>query len=165
MEFVDCVFQPLEVPAQAEIVLEGTVDPNERFPEGPFGDHTGCCTPVEPFPVSLLTALTRRSEAIYPPMEDVRMGRVTERLLLPLIRLFLFEIVDIHTPAEGMFHTLVVVSIEKRYPAQARWVIHFLWGLEPGHGHLPGPGRPARPRPVQPPHWWQDRPGCGGQAA
>jgi len=136
VELVDCVSQPLEVPAQAEIVLEGTVDPNEHLPEGPFGDHTGYYTPVEPFPVFHLTALTRRARPIYPttvvgapPMEDVWMGKATERLFLPLIRLFLPEVVDLRMPAEGIFHNLVLVSIRKRYPGHARKVIHGLWGL------------------------------------
>ena len=136
VEFVDCITQPLEVPAEAEIVLEGYVDPNEHLPEGPFGDHTGYYTPVEPFPVFHLTAITYRNQPIYPttivgmpPMEDVWMGKATERLFLPLLRLFLPEIVDIHMPAEGVFHNLVLVSIKKRYPGHARKVIFGLWGL------------------------------------
>ncbi len=136
VEFVDCVSQPLEVPAHAEIVLEGYVDPNEHLPEGPFGDHTGYYTPVEPFPVFHLTAVTHRRDPIYPttivgvpPMEDVWMGKATERLFLPLMRLFLPEIVDVNMPAEGIFHNLVLVSIRKRYPGHARKVIHGLWGL------------------------------------
>jgi 4-hydroxy-3-polyprenylbenzoate decarboxylase len=136
VEFVECVSQPLEVPAQAEIVLEGYVDPNEHLPEGPFGDHTGYYTPIEPFPVFHLTAITRRASPIYPttvvgvpPMEDVWMGKATERLFIPLIRLFLPEVVDVCMPAEGIFHNLVLVSIRKRYPGQARKVMHGLWGL------------------------------------
>jgi len=136
VEFVECVSQPLEVPAEAEIVLEGFVDPNEHLPEGPFGDHTGYYTPVEPFPVFHLTAITRRTDPIYPttivgvpPMEDVWMGKATERLFLPLMRLFLPEIVDVCMPAQGIFHNLVLVSIRKRYPGHARKVIHGLWGL------------------------------------
>ncbi|MCJ7513381.1 MAG: menaquinone biosynthesis decarboxylase [Anaerolineales bacterium] len=136
VEFVDCQTIPLEVPAQAEIVIEGFVDPNARLPEGPFGDHTGYYTPVEPFPVFNVTAITRRREAIYPatlvgipPMEDVWMGKAAERLFLPLMRLFLPEIVDVNMPAEGVFHNLVLVSIQKRYPGHARKVIHGLWGL------------------------------------
>ncbi|MBN1537330.1 MAG: menaquinone biosynthesis decarboxylase [Anaerolineales bacterium] len=134
--FVDCVSQPLEVPAQAEIVIEGEIDPNEHHPEGPFGDHTGYYTPVEPFPVFHVTAITHRKDAIYPatvvgipPMEDVWMGKATERLFLPLIRLFLPEIMDINMPAEGVFHNLVLVSIKKRYPGHARKVVFGLWGL------------------------------------
>ena len=134
--FVDCLTQPLEVPAQAEIVIEGYVDPDEHLPEGPFGDHTGYYTPVEPFPVFHVTAITHRRDAIYPativgipPTEDVWMGKATERLFLPLLRLFLPEIVDFSMPAEGVFHNLVLVSIKKRYPGHARKVIFGLWGL------------------------------------
>lgn len=134
--FVDCVSQPLEAPAQAEIVIEGYIDPNEHRPEGPFGDHTGYYTPVELFPVFHVTAITHRKNPIYPativgipPMEDVWMGKATERLFLPLMRLFLPEIVDVNMPAEGVFHNLVLVSIKKRYPGHARKVIFGLWGL------------------------------------
>ncbi len=136
VEFVDGVSIPLEVPAHAEIVIEGYVDPNEHLPEGPFGDHTGYYTPVEPFPVFHTTAITRRSDAIYPatvvgipPMEDRWMGKATERLFLPLMRLFLPEIVDVAMPGEGVFHNLVLVSIRKRYPGHAAKVMHGLWGL------------------------------------
>ncbi len=136
VEFVDCVSQPLEVPANAEIVIEGFFNPDEHLPEGPFGDHTGYYTPVEPFPVLHITAITHRSEPIYPttivgipPMEDIWMGKATERLFLPLIRLFLPEIIDINMPAEGVFHNLVLVSIKKRYPGHARKAISGLWGL------------------------------------
>jgi 4-hydroxy-3-polyprenylbenzoate decarboxylase len=134
--FIDCISQPLEVPAQAEIVIEGYVDPNEHQPEGPFGDHTGYYTPIEPFPVFHVTAITQRRNPIYPttivgipPMEDAWMGKATERLFLPLMRIFLPEIVDIHMPAEGVFHNLVLVSIQKRYPGHARKVVTGLWGL------------------------------------
>jgi 4-hydroxy-3-polyprenylbenzoate decarboxylase len=136
IEFVDCVTQPLTVPANAEIVIEGYVDPDEHLPEGPFGDHTGYYTPVEPFPVFHVTAITHRQKPIYPttvvgipPMEDVWMGKATERLFLPLIRLFLPEITNINMPAEGVFHNLVIVSIKKRFPGHARKVIFGLWGL------------------------------------
>jgi 4-hydroxy-3-polyprenylbenzoate decarboxylase len=134
--FIDCVSVPLEVPAEAEIVIEGYIDPNDHRPEGPFGDHTGYYTPVEFFPVFHVTAITRRSDAVYPttivgipPMEDVWMGKATERLFLPLMRLFLPEIVDVNMPPEGVFHNLVVVAIKKRFPGHARKVIFGLWGL------------------------------------
>ncbi|HEX7974540.1 MAG TPA: menaquinone biosynthesis decarboxylase [Anaerolineales bacterium] len=136
VEFIDCVSQPLEAPAQAEIVIEGFVDPNDHRPEGPFGDHTGYYTPVEPFPVFHITAITHRQNPIYPativgipPQEDVWMGKATERLFLPLMRLFLPEIVDVNMPGEGVFHNLVLVSIKKRFPGHARKVIFGLWGL------------------------------------
>jgi 4-hydroxy-3-polyprenylbenzoate decarboxylase len=136
VEFVKCVSQPLEVPAQAEIVIEGWVDPGEHLPEGPFGDHTGYYTPVEPFPVFHVTAITRRAKPIYPttivgvpPVEDVYMGKATERLFLPLLRLFLPEVLDYHMPAQGVFHNLVIVKIRKRYPGHARKVMFGIWGL------------------------------------
>jgi 4-hydroxy-3-polyprenylbenzoate decarboxylase len=136
VEFVRCVSQPLEVPANADIVIEGTIDPNQHLPEGPFGDHTGYYTPIEPFPVFNVTAVTHRHNPIYPatvvgipPMEDYWMGKATERLFLPLLKLFLPEIVDYRMPAPGVFHNLVIVSIKKRYPGHARKVIHGLWGL------------------------------------
>lgn len=136
VEFVDCITQPLEVPAQADIVIEGVVDPNEHALEGPFGDHTGYYTPAEPFPVFHVTAITRREAPIYPttivgipPMEDAYLGKATERLFLPLLRLFLPEVLDYNMPPAGVFHNLVVVKIRKRYPGHARKVIFGLWGL------------------------------------
>ena len=134
--FVRCVTQPLTVPADADIVIEGYVDTTNQRPEGPFGDHTGYYTPVERFPAFHVTAITRRRKPIYPatvvgipPMEDYWMGKATERLFLPLLRLFLPEVVDFAMPAPGVFHNLVLVSIQKRYPGHARKVIHGLWGL------------------------------------
>ena len=136
VEFVKCVSQPLEVPANAEIVIEGYFNPNEHLPEGPFGDHTGYYTPVEPFPVFHITAVTHRADPVYPttivgipPMEDVWMGKATERIFLPLLRLFLPEVMDINMPSEGVFHNLVLVSIKKRFPGHARKVISGVWGL------------------------------------
>lgn len=136
VEFVNCISQPLEVPAHAEIVIEGYVDTTQHLPEGPFGDHTGYYTPVELYPVFHVTAITHRKDPIYPttivgipPMEDVWMGKATERLFLPLMRLFLPEIVDVNMPPEGVFHNLVLVSIKKRFPGHAHKVIHGLWGL------------------------------------
>jgi 4-hydroxy-3-polyprenylbenzoate decarboxylase len=135
VEFVAVSFA-LDVPANAEIVIEGYIDPNEHLPEGPFGDHTGYYTPVEPFPVFHVTAITHCQDPIYPativgipPQEDVWMGKATERLFIPLMRLFLPEIVDVCMPAEGVFHNLVLVSIKKRFPGHARKVIFGLWGL------------------------------------
>jgi len=133
---VKCVTQPLEAPADAEIVIEGYVDPAESRPEGPFGDHTGYYTPVDDYPVLHVTALTHRRDPIYPatlvgrpPMEDYWMGKATERLFLPLMRLFMSEIVDIAMPPEGIFHNLVLVSIKKRFPGHPRKVLNGLWGL------------------------------------
>jgi len=136
VELVRCVTQPLEVPADAEIVIEGYVDPREQRLEGPFGDHTGYYSLPDQYPVMHVTALTHRRDAIYPttivgkpPMEDYWMGKATERLFLPLIRMFQNEVVDINMPAEGVFHNLVIVSIRKRYPGHARKVMYGLWGL------------------------------------
>ena len=136
LDMVECVTQPIKVPAQAEIIIEGYVDVNEQQAEGPFGDHTGYYTPVEYFPTFHVTAITHRKNPIYPatvvgipPMEDVWMGKATERIFLPLMQLFMPEIVDVHLPAAGVFHNLALVSIKKRFPGHARKVIHGLWGL------------------------------------
>ena len=136
IQLVKCKTVDMEVPAHAEIVLEGYVDPNELRNEGPFGDHTGYYSPREPYPVFHVTAITHRKDAIYPttivgrpPMEDYFMGKATERLFLPLIQMVLPEVVDINMPAEGVFHNLVLVSIRKEYPGQARKVAYALWGL------------------------------------
>ena len=136
VELVRCLTQPLEVPANAEIVIEGYVDPAESRLEGPFGDHTGFYTPPAPYPVLHITAVTHRKDPIYPttivgkpPMEDYWMGKATERLFLPLMKIFQGEIVDVNMPAAGVFHNLIFVSIKKRYPGHARKVINGLWGL------------------------------------
>ena len=136
IELAPCVSQPLETPANAEFVIEGYVDPLETAPEGPFGDHTGRYTPVEDYPVLHVTAVTHRARPIYPatvvgmpPMEDYWMGKATERLFLPLMKLFMGEILDVSMPAQGVFHNLALVSIHKRYPGHARKVINGLWGL------------------------------------
>ncbi len=133
---VTCKTVDLEVPAEAEIVLEGWVDPAERRLEGPFGDHTGYYSLARDYPVFHLQALTRRKAPIYPttivgrpPQEDYWLGKATERIFLPIIRLLLPEVVDMNMPAEGVFHNLVIVSIRKRYPGQARKVMYALWGL------------------------------------
>lgn len=136
VEFVRCVTQPIEAPAQAEVIIEGYVDLTDYRDEGPFGDHTGYYTPVERFPAFHVTAVTHRRDPIYPatvvgipPMEDVWMGKATERLFLPLIRLVMPEVLDINMPAEGVFHNLVLVRLQKRFPGHARKVMHGLWGL------------------------------------
>lgn len=136
VEVVPCRTIDLEVPANAQIVLEGYAEPKERRMEGPFGDHTGFYSLAEPFPVFHLTAVTARRDPIYPtiivgrpPMEDGPMGTATVRLFLPAVRKVLPEIVDMHLPVEGIFHNLVIVSIRKRYPGHARKVMHALWGL------------------------------------
>jgi len=136
VEMVKCETIDLEVPAHAEIVLEGYVNPKERRPEGPFGDHTGYYSMQDLYPVFHITCITRREKPIYPstivgkpPMEDCFIGKATERIFLPLIKRQLPEIVDINLPIEGVFHNLAVVSIDKRFPGHARKVINALWGL------------------------------------
>jgi 4-hydroxy-3-polyprenylbenzoate decarboxylase len=126
----------LEVPASAEIVLEGYVEQGDLAEEGPFGDHTGFYTAAEPFPVFHVTAMTMRREAIYPsivvgkpPQEDAWLGKATERIFLPAIRASVPEIVDYDLPVAGAFHNCAIVSIRKSYPAQARKVMHAIWGL------------------------------------
>ena len=117
----------IDVPANAEIVLEGYVEPGDLAPEGPFGDHTGYYTGVEPFPVFHVTALTMRRDAIYPsivvgkpPQEDAWLGKATERIFLPAIRMSVPEIVDYDLPVAGAFHNCCIVSIRKRSPATRR---------------------------------------------
>jgi 4-hydroxy-3-polyprenylbenzoate decarboxylase len=136
MELVKCVSVELEVPAEAEIVLEGYVDPTEDLIlEGPFGDHTGFYSLADYYPAFHVTAVTMRRNPVYPstivgkpPMEDYYIGHATERIFLPLTRLILPEIVDYHMPAEGIFHNLVFVSIDKAYPGHAFKVMNGLWG-------------------------------------
>ncbi len=136
IEMVKCVTVDLEVPASSHIVLEGYVEPGERRREGPFGDHTGFYSRPDDYPVFHLTCLTRRNRPTYlttivgvPPMEDFYLGMASERIFLPIIRKTVPEIVDMHFPAEGIFHNLVIVSIDKRYPGHARKIMHAFWGL------------------------------------
>jgi 4-hydroxy-3-polyprenylbenzoate decarboxylase len=136
VETVRCRTVDLEVPADAEFVLEGYANPGERRREGPFGDHTGYYSLADDFPVFHLTCMTRRTEPVYPativgrpPKEDCFLGKATERIFLPLIRLQLPEIVDINLPVEGIFHNLALVRIRKRYPGHAYKVMHALWGM------------------------------------
>lgn len=136
VEMVQCKTVNIQVPADAEIIIEGYVEPGERRMEGPFGDHTGYYSLQAEFPVFHVTCITRRKNAIYPativgkpPKEDCFMAKATERIFLPLIRLQVPEIVDMNLPIEGVFHNLAVVSIRKQYPGQARKVMHALWGI------------------------------------
>jgi 4-hydroxy-3-polyprenylbenzoate decarboxylase len=136
LEMVKGVTVDLEVPASAEIVLEGYVERGDVTQEGPFGDHTGYYTAAEPFPVFHVTALTMRRDAIYPsivvgkpPAEDAWLGKATERIFLPALRLTVPEIVDYDLPVAGAFHNLVIVSIRKAFPGHARKVMHAIWGL------------------------------------
>ena len=136
IEMIRCVTSDLEVPASSHIVLEGYVEPGERRREGPFGDHTGLYSQPDAFPVFHLTCITQRKRPTYlttvvgvPPMEDYYLGLASERIFLPMIRKTLPEIVDMHFPAEGIFHNLVIVSIDKRYPGHARKIMSAFWGL------------------------------------
>ena len=137
IELVKCVTNDLQVPANADFVIEGYVDPKEPLrDEGPFGDHTGYYTLPEPYPVFHITAITHRHNAIYPativgrpPMEDFYIGAASVKLFLPIFQMNFPEIVDIALPAEGVFHNLVVVSIRKTYPMQAYKIMHGLWGM------------------------------------
>jgi len=136
VELVPARSVDLEVPANAEIVLEGYVDPTERVVEGPFGDHTGYYSAPEPFPVFHVTRVTHREHPIYlttvtgkPPTEDAVLGKAVERIFRPVIRMVLPEIVDMNLPMEGLFINVGIVSIRKAYPEQPRKVMHALWGL------------------------------------
>ncbi|MGH9486885.1 MAG: UbiD family decarboxylase [Terriglobales bacterium] len=136
VELVKCQTVDLEVPACAEIVLEGYVDLNERRREGPFGDHTGFYSLGDNYPVLHLTAITHRRDAIYattivgkPPMEDGWMGEAITRIFLPLLQMQFPEVVDMNLPLEGVFHNLMIVSIRKSYPGHARKVMNGIWGL------------------------------------
>jgi 4-hydroxy-3-polyprenylbenzoate decarboxylase len=136
VELVKCETVDLEVPATSEIVLEGYVQLDELRMEGPFGDHTGFYTPEDLYPVFHVTCLTHRKNPIYsttivgkPPMEDAWMGKAVERIFLPLMRLTIPEIVDVNLPVEGIFHNLMIVSIRKSYPGQARKVMNGIWAL------------------------------------
>lgn len=126
----------IEVPAEAEFIIEGYLDPNERKPEGPFGDHTGFYSPIDEYPVFHVTCITHRKNAIYPttivgppPMEDCYLAKVTERIFLPLIKMIVPEIIDMNLPMEGVFHNCAIVSIKKFYPMHAQKVMHALWGM------------------------------------
>jgi len=136
IELVRCKTVDIEVPADAEFVLEGVVPPGERRMEGPFGDHTGFYTLEDEYPVFRITAITHRRSPVYPttivgrpPMEDGWLGKATERLFLPLVRLFVPEVLDYNLPVEACFHNLCIVKIRKRYPGHAQKVMHALWGL------------------------------------
>ena len=136
VSLVKCKTVDLEVPANAEIILEGFIDPSEMRLEGPFGDHTGYYSQDGDYPVFHLTAITHRKDPIYlttivgkPPQEDFYLGRATERIFLPLLRTQLPEIVDMDMPVEGVFHNCVIVSFDKRYPMQSRRLMSALWGL------------------------------------
>ena len=136
VELARCSTIDLEVPADAEIVLEGYVEKGELRREGPFGDHTGYYSLADDYPVFHITAMSHRRDPIYPativgrpPMEDAFLGKATERLFLPLLKMVQPEIVDMDLPLEGVFHDCAVISIRKTYPGQARKVMNAVWGM------------------------------------
>lgn len=137
VELVKCKTIDMEVPANADFIIEGYVDSSEPLRiEGPFGDHTGFYSPADPYPVFHVTCITHRRDAIYPatlvgkpPQEDVYLGKATERIFLPMLQMFLPEVTDYNMPPEGTFHNCVLVKIKKRYPGHARKVIHGMWGM------------------------------------
>ncbi|WP_420239166.1 UbiD family decarboxylase [Telmatobacter bradus] len=136
LEIVQCETVDLQVPAHAEIILEGYVELGELRTEGPFGDHTGFYTMTEEYPVFHLTCITHRKDPIYaativgkPPMEDTYLAKAVERIFLPAMKMTIPEIVDINLPAEGVAHNLMLVSIKKSYPGQARKVMNAIWSL------------------------------------
>jgi 4-hydroxy-3-polyprenylbenzoate decarboxylase len=136
VELVKCETVDLEVPASSEIVLEGYVNLDELRTEGPFGDHTGFYSLEDLYPVFHVQCITHRKDAIYattivgkPPMEDAYMGKAVERIFLPLMKLTIPELIDVNLPVEGVFHNLMIVSIRKSYPGQARKVMNAVWSL------------------------------------
>ncbi len=136
VELVKCRTIDMEVPADADIILEGYVDPSEMRLEGPFGDHTGYYSLAGDYPVFHITCITHRKDAIYPativgkpPQEDCYIALATERIFLPLLKMQLPEVVDMHLPMEGVFHNCVLVSIKKSFPGHARKIMHSLWGM------------------------------------
>ncbi len=136
IEIIKCETVDLEVPANAEIILEGYVELGELRSEGPFGDHTGFYTMTDEYPVFHLTCITHRKDPIYaativgkPPMEDAWMGKAVERIFLPAMKITIPELVDIHLPVEAVFHNLMLVSIRKSYPGHARKVMNAIWSL------------------------------------
>ncbi|MDP9053942.1 MAG: UbiD family decarboxylase, partial [Acidobacteriota bacterium] len=136
VEMVKCHTIDLEVPANAEIVLEGYVELGELRTEGPFGDHTGYYSLADEYPVFHVTCVTQKKDPVYattivgpPPMEDFYMGKAIERIFLPLMRMQIPEVRDMCMPAEGIFHNIMLISIRKSYPGHARKVMSAIWGL------------------------------------
>jgi 4-hydroxy-3-polyprenylbenzoate decarboxylase len=136
VELVQCKTVDMQVPAESEIIIEGYVLLDEKRREGPFGDHTGVYSLADDYPVLHVTAVTHRKDPIYqttivgkPPQEDYYLGKATERIFLPLLKLFISEVVDMNLPAEGIFHSCIIVSIDKRYPGHAKKVMSSIWGF------------------------------------
>ncbi len=136
VELVPCETVDLEVPANAEIILEGYVDLSEMRTEGPFGDHTGFYSLEGEYPVFHITCITHRKDPLYlttivgpPPQEDFFMGHAIERIFLPVMKMQFPEIVDVAMPAEGIFQNLMIVAIRKSYPGHARKIMNAIWSL------------------------------------
>jgi 4-hydroxy-3-polyprenylbenzoate decarboxylase len=136
VEIIKAKTVDLYVPAESDFIIEGYVDPEEMKIEGPFGDHTGFYSPADLYPVFHVTCITCRRDAVYPativgkpPMEDCYMAKATERIFLPVLQMVVPEIIDLELPMEGVFHNCALVSIDKKYPGQAKKVINALWGL------------------------------------
>lgn len=136
VEMVSAKTIDMLVPADADIVIEGYIEPDETCIEGPFGDHTGFYSLADEYPLMRITAITHRRNPIYqtiivgkPPMEDCYMGKATERIFMPLIKTQLPELVDMNLPLFGVFHNFALISIDKRYPFQAKKMMHSFWGL------------------------------------
>lgn len=137
VELVQCITQDVQVPADADIIIEGYVDPEEDYIwEGPFGDHTGYYSLPDWYPKFHITCITHRKNAVYPstivgipPQEDAWIGKATERIFLAPIKMTMVpEIIDMELPIEGVFHNLAIIQIEKSYPGQALKVMNSLWG-------------------------------------
>ena len=135
IDLVACKTIPLEVPTSAEIVIEGWIDPHEKLWEGPFGDHTGYYSLADKYPKFTVSAITHRREPVFPativgspPQEDYYLGKATERIFLPLLRMMVPDIIDYHLPRFGAFHHCAFIKIKKEYPYHARKVMHAIWG-------------------------------------
>ena len=135
VKLVKCKSIPIEVPANSEIILEGEVDLNDYRIEGPFGDHTGYYSPQAEYPTFKLKKITMKKNPIFPVItvgkpvkEDYFLGKASERLMLPALKKISSEIIDINMPAEGIFHNFIIVAIKKKYPGQAKKVMHTIWG-------------------------------------
>lgn len=136
VKLVKCKTVDIEVPAHAEIILEGYIDLDEERTEGPFGDHTGYYSLADKYPVFHITCMTHRKKPVYPativgkpPQEDCYMGKATEQIFLPVLRLILPEIVDMNLPFEGVFHNCAIISIDKKFAGHANKIINAVWGL------------------------------------
>jgi 4-hydroxy-3-polyprenylbenzoate decarboxylase len=135
-KLTQCVTNDLYVPVDADFVIEGWVDPEEMTLEGPFGDHTGYYTPIEPYPTLTVSAVTHKKEPIFyatvvgkPPIEDKYMGYATERIFLPLIKTTCPDMIDYAMPENGVFHNLIIAKLNTLYPSHAKQAMHALWGV------------------------------------